>query len=126
VHRILLVDDEPDILQSLRTTLPLFLDRPVEISIAPSAPAAIQKMAGGCYDLVITDERMPEMTGSDLLRWIVRACPGSRRILMTAFGGNGLHDMARQAGAQAVFAKPFNLEELGRTVQALLDRPAAA
>ncbi len=73
-------------------------------------------------DLVITDNRMPGMSGLDVLA----ALPASSRlpdiIIVSAFAGETVKRKARRLGAFAVLAKPFNLDELLTMISAALDR----
>ena len=71
-------------------------------------------------DLVISDIRMPWVTGMEVLRGM-RQCLGYPPvILITAFGDDQTHAEARQLGAAAVFDKPFDIEELLEKVRELV------
>jgi DNA-binding response OmpR family regulator len=70
-------------------------------------------------DMVIMDVRMPECSGLALLAALHRARWPTPVILITGFGDAGLHERAKDLGATAVFDKPFDLDELRKTVKAL-------
>ncbi|GAB6909706.1 conserved hypothetical protein [Desulfosarcina cetonica] len=74
------------------------------------------------YDLIITDIRMPGITGMEVLEGIagLPGCPPM--ILITAFGDPQTHEKGRQFGAAAVLDKPFELAELTGIVHTLLAR----
>jgi CheY-like chemotaxis protein len=71
-------------------------------------------------DLIITDVRMPGMTGLEILRSMRRADWRTPFIVMTAFGDAATHAEARRWGAAAVLDKPFELHLLRRMVHDLL------
>jgi CheY-like chemotaxis protein len=71
-------------------------------------------------DLVISDVRMPGRSGLDILAGLRRADWATPFILITAFGGQELHNEAHRLGAAAVFDKPFELDKLRATVQNLI------
>jgi DNA-binding NtrC family response regulator len=71
-------------------------------------------------DLVISDERMPGMAGLEVLDALRRAGWPTPFILITGFGDQATHASARRLGASAVFDKPFDLDDLRKTVLQLL------
>ena len=79
---ILLVDDEPSILSSLRRLL-----RPIgyQIQTAESGRAGLEVLEQGPIDLVISDMRMPEMDGAKFLEQVRRRWPATTRILLTGY-----------------------------------------
>lgn len=79
-HRILVVDDCPDVLQGLERAM---RGHPYELDCRTSAQDAIEAMGEREYDVLIADERMPGMTGTDLLAWSHRYYPSTRRIMLT-------------------------------------------
>ena len=78
--RILCVDDEPNILSSLRRLL-----RPhgYQIVVASSGAEGLQLMEGQSFDLVVSDMRMPEMDGARFLELVRARWPDTVRILLT-------------------------------------------
>lgn len=75
-------------------------------------------------DLVITDHRMPVLTGIDALSILRRGGWTFPTILITAFGDRRTHEDAKRLGASCVLDKPFELTELRKLVAQLLE-PAA-
>ena len=71
-------------------------------------------------DLVISDIRMPGLDGLAVLRLVRTASPSTPVVLITAFGSQQTHAEAARLGAAAVIDKPFDLEDLRRTVRELL------
>jgi CheY-like chemotaxis protein len=71
--------------------------------------------------LVVSDLRMPDVTGLDVVHWIGRWLPEVPVILITAFGDAQTHKRAKALGAAAVIDKPFDLEEFHEHVTRALD-----
>ena len=87
LKRILIVDDEEDMVWSLRQNINN--DRlQVEIFTAASGEEALTVLNGNHIDLVLTDIRMPGMSGLDLLLEIKNRFPYTMVIIMTAFPSN--------------------------------------
>lgn len=121
--RILIVDDEPDILEAMQLAVPAHL-KGAQIDTAESAVQAIQMASRNTYDAVVTDQRMPGMNGSALLRWFGTNHPGVRRIVMTAFSGPDMVRDAMEAGAELILLKPMEMVDVARQLSALLAEPA--
>lgn len=66
----------------------------------------------GSIQLIIADNRMPVLSGLDVLGRLRRADDATPFILITAFGDAETHDEAARLGASAVFDKPFDLDDL--------------
>ena len=104
--RILIVDDDPALLQALPETLRLRIDGAV-VDTADSAAAALERIKAVDYDAVVTDIKMPGMDGLTLLKEIRSIRPETPTLLIT---GHGEHDLAVQAlrgGAYDFIAKPI-------------------
>jgi CheY-like chemotaxis protein len=67
-------------------------------------------------DLVITDVRMPCLSGLDVLATLEQDGHRTRTVVITAFGSQETHEKARALGAVAVFDKPFDIDDLRREV----------
>lgn len=113
-HRILVVDDEPDILNALQDVLAHMLGMPVEVETAGTGEEARRKLeAGGRFDMVLTDERMPGLRGVELLEWLRLTHPRTVRVLMTAHREGSIgQEAVNRAGAHLFIFKPFELAEL--------------
>lgn len=120
MQTILLVDDELDILESLKTVLEQYLPD-VKVLAADSAPAALGLLKETKPDLIITDYKMPAMNGLDFLQEAGRLSPGTPRILITAFPDLEVALRAiNQAGVEHFITKPFRAEEVVEQVRAAL------
>jgi len=108
-EKILLVDDEPNSLKGLGRYLSS-LD--YDVLEASTAKTALEILANETPDLVISDIRMPEMTGLDLLDRLNADWPRVKVILMTAYGSVEDAVKAMKRGAFYYLTKPVNLDEL--------------
>ena len=107
--RILVVDDEP----SIRTVLKAHLSRDgYDVAIASDGAEAVSALTANPFDLVISDLKMPGMSGLELLAWCIREQPGLPVVLITAHGTVDTAVEALKLGAQDFITKPFDLEEL--------------
>jgi DNA-binding NtrC family response regulator len=119
--RILLVEDEPDIAASLRDLLRRALNEGVEVELAASAQEAKRRLGEGeRFDLVISDERMPGMRGTELLAWLRWEHPEVRRALISAYPDSFTGPHARRAGAHVSIRKPFDARSMVPALRAVL------
>ena len=108
--RIVFVDDEPNVLAGLRRML-FAHRREWDMVFVESGPAAIDALAAGPVDVLVTDVRMPGMNGDDLLASVRRLRPQAVRIVLT--GQCTRETMLRLARlAHRVFTKPCDPDEL--------------
>jgi CheY-like chemotaxis protein len=82
---------------------------------------------GQYYDVIISDIRLPDMSGYDLMLKLKEMMPTVPMVLMTGFGYDPGHSIvkARQAGLQAVLYKPFRLDQLLETVEKIVTGASA-
>ncbi len=117
--RILCVDDEPEILTSLRRTL----RTEGEVLLAHSADEAMQIIKQQSVDIVITDMRMPVKTGADLLREITELGQDPIRVLLTGYSDLELLASAINEGhVNRYLRKPWDNQELISTIHQELER----
>jgi len=115
--RLLIVDDERNIRRSLAT---FFTSLGHEVQEAENGPQAIAALSSAQFDLVLTDFRMAEMTGLELLREVKRRSPETLVVLMTAFATIENAVEAMKSGAYDYVTKPFSLEQIRHTVDRVL------
>ncbi len=124
--RLLVVDDEPD----LRTLYELTLLREgYDVESAGSveeAWALLQQGAVGGFQLVITDMRLPDGTGLELLHRIDAAGRGERAVVITAYGSPENAVEALKAGAYDYLTKPVDLRQFRAVVASALGRVPGA
>lgn len=116
--RVLIVDDVPIVLTSLRRVLERAGFR---VESADSGPSALALLGREEVDVVVTDFMMPGMNGIELLRAVAERWPRVRRAMLTAQADQDLLDDARRAGLlHAAFTKPWNNRELADALRALV------
>ena len=117
-NRILVVDDEP----SMREMLAIMLFKEgYEVLVAESRAAAAKVFAQATVDMVITDVRLPDGDGIEILRHVKAASPQTVVIVMTAFGSTESAVAALKLGAHDYVIKPFDVEELKIVVRGALE-----
>lgn len=114
---ILLVDDDPHILEVLEARLSAAGHEALQSSSASSALEVLKRKK---VDLVITDVRMPGMGGMELLEALREVCPELPVILLTAYGTIPDAVRAIKAGAVEYLTKPFDGRQLLRTIDSVL------
>lgn len=111
LKKVLIVDDEEDMIWSLQQNINN--DRlQVEIFTAASGEEALTVLSSNHIDLVLTDIRMPGMSGLDLLLEIKNRFPYTMVIIMTAFPSNEFKKEALLRGSLHFIEKPFDIKEL--------------
>jgi len=107
---ILIVDDEPDLLEGLKRSISIELD--CEVLTTGNASQALQTLQLQPVDVVLTDIRMPGMDGFSLLKAIKELDPSITVIIMTGYGTIEKAVEAIKAGAYDFIPKPFEEERL--------------
>ncbi len=96
-----------------------------QVETAEDGPSGLEKFGdGSLYDLVLLDQRMPGMHGTEVQRDIRKKNPKAKVILTTAFGTNDLADQAMAMGAADFLRKPFTADTLRLAVKSALARDA--
>jgi two-component system, NtrC family, response regulator AtoC len=112
-RRILIVDDEP----SIRKVLSAQLRRAGhEVEATSDGSEAILALQDDVYHLVITDLKMPQVDGLELLAWCTEHLPGLPVILITAHGTVDTAVEAIKRGAFDYISKPFDQDEIAAVV----------
>lgn len=108
---ILFVDDEKNVLHSLRR---LFMDEAYEIHVANSGEEALEILKiNSNIGLIVSDQRMPGLTGVDFLEKAREIVPDALRILLTGYADlNAVADAINRGGAYRYVTKPWKDEEL--------------
>jgi DNA-binding NtrC family response regulator len=118
MKKILIVDDN----FGVRSTLTKFLQaKQYCIDDASSGKIAIKKAVTNEYDVVILDQVMPEMTGTDVLIELKKISPQSKVIMMTGFGSIKDAIDSIKKGASEYVQKPFDFDELHTTIKRCLE-----
>lgn len=115
MRRILLVDDEPRVLEGLKKSLRVYRDRWTVVA-ANSAEAAIAELEQTTFEAVITDARMPRVGGAELLRHVVSRWPAMLRFVLSGQTDAQANDQLAFLAHQ-FFAKPTGSSELFERVE---------
>ncbi|MBS1826770.1 MAG: response regulator, partial [Acidobacteria bacterium] len=107
--RILIVDDEADIRESLETLLSL---EGYSIDEAPNATEGLRKLEQANYDLVLLDLMMPDRSGMEVLKEVRERDTETPICMITAYGSVEVAVEALKNGAQDYFSKPWDNEKL--------------
>jgi two-component system response regulator PilR (NtrC family) len=115
MSRILIVDDELSMREFLKI---LFEKDGYEVTVAADAKKALKIADKGKIDLVITDIRMPGMTGLELLAELKHRFPELPVIMITAFASPDDAILAMKNGAFDYITKPFDVDEIKKVIRA--------
>jgi DNA-binding NtrC family response regulator len=107
--RILIIDDEEDIRESLETLLTL---EGYSVELAPLANAGLRRMEQSTYDLVLLDLMMPDKSGMEVLAEVRQRDRATPIFLITAYGSIDVAVQALKSGANDYFSKPWDNEKL--------------
>ncbi len=117
-HPILLVDDEPEILFSLRG----LLRREFELYTAEGGAQALEVLKEHPVHVIMTDQRMPEMTGVELLRRAGGEWPEAIRIIFTGYADiKAVVDAVNEGQIYRYLTKPWDPDELVATLHQACD-----
>ena len=117
---ILVVDDDPHMRQGLETALK-HSDVGYMVDVVSDAEAALKKIKLKKYDVVVTDLRMPGMSGLELLKKIKSESHQTEVLLITAYASVDTALEAMKNGALDYLIKPFNVDDLERAIGKALD-----
>jgi signal transduction histidine kinase len=122
-HSILVVDDEPRALELVVRTL----RKLGRVVTAPSGDAARELVASDRFDLVISDQRMPGISGVDLLGFVAERDESCGRILLTGYADlEATVEAINRGRVHAYLHKPCTADELRATAQGTLSRVSLA
>jgi DNA-binding NtrC family response regulator len=108
-HPVMVVDDEPDILFSLE----LLLRREFAVSTAPGGAQALEVLREHPVHVILTDQRMPGMTGVELLERSRAVCPQAVRIVFTGYADTrAVIDAINKGQVFRYLTKPWDPDDL--------------
>ena len=115
--RILIIEDD----EEMRSLLKDFLaEEGVEVDSVENGSEAFRKLVRETFDLVITDIRMPGLTGLDILPGIKKLQPEVSIIVITAFGNEEVRLKSLNRGATAYLEKPIRTNRLKILIQEIV------
>jgi CheY-like chemotaxis protein len=122
-ERVLLVEDEAPLLAGTAEVLSRLGYEPVPFSDSRAALAAFEA-APGKFDVVVTDEVMPGLTGTGLAGMVRRHRPELPIVLVSGYSGPLLTQQALAAGVSELLTKPLQSREIAATLARVLHRAA--
>jgi DNA-binding NtrC family response regulator len=122
VNSVLVVDDEPGMRMALAAN---FQREGWRVETACGASEALRKLDLSRFPLVVTDVRMPDGDGLQLMRKVRDTCPSTAVIVLTAFGTVPQAVQAIQDGACDYLTKPISFEQLQSAVKRVMRRASA-
>ncbi|MBW4053885.1 MAG: Flp pilus assembly complex ATPase component TadA [Proteobacteria bacterium] len=117
---LLFVDDEENVLSSLKR---IFMEENYMILTATSAARALEIMEAQPVQLIVSDHRMPGMTGAEMLKRIKESWPETIRIMLTGYADvNSIMGAVKDGAVYKFITKPWNDEDLRLTVSLALQQ----
>lgn len=116
VYDLLLVDDDPALLDALSGTLESRL-RHITLDTCDSAAKALNLVRGKGYDTIIIDVNMPDMNGLQLLTEVKQLRPETPVLMISAHADKAVMGQALAAGATDFIAKPFDRDKFVKAVR---------
>jgi two-component system response regulator (stage 0 sporulation protein F) len=119
--RILAVDNEPSVTLSLQF---VFAKPRYELTGVENGEAALARIDANSdpYDVIIVDQKMPDLTGAELVRAFRERGINGKIIVLSAQVSSEIREIYKRMDVHEIFSKPFNVEELRSAV----DRFAAS
>ena len=118
-YNFLIVEDNDTMREGIVRVVEKMGHKTVETSDAEQAEKQLSKTK---FDLLISDYKLPGMTGLDLLEKVKQSCPETETLLITAYGSIELAVEAMKKGAADFITKPFSPEELTLKVNLILEQ----
>ncbi|HEY6290758.1 MAG TPA: sigma-54 dependent transcriptional regulator [Terriglobia bacterium] len=116
---ILIVDDEPEVRESLEELLG---SEGYKLDSVSTAEEGLKRLDEGPYDLALVDVNLPDGSGLDVLKNLKRESPDTGVIMITAYDSSQIAFQASKEGAESYVTKPWDNEKLLLEVRNLLDK----
>jgi DNA-binding response OmpR family regulator len=116
--RILIIEDDEEMRSLLKD---LFEEEGFETDSVEKGTYAFKKLMTESFALIITDIRMPGFSGLEILPELKKFQPDTPIVVITAFGGEGVHLKALERGADAYLEKPVPLLQLRTLVHEMIN-----
>src|ERR1700754_1298341 len=111
INTILIVDDEPIVGDALKTILS---DSGYKVDVVRTGRAGLNRARKQRFDFAITDLRLPDMSGLQVLAGIREIDPGTAVIVITSYSTPEIVTESKRLGAREVLAKPFSPADILR------------
>lgn len=117
-HKVLLVDDDPDLLEVYRDTIAMLPSQP-EIHTASSGARALAMLEKDSYRLIVTDLKMPKMDGLQLLSVVRRKYPELRTVVLTSVVDEQFRSRVYALGVDLYWHKPGSEQEMTQFLECM-------
>jgi len=117
---ILVVDDE----EVIREFLSEVLSDDYDVSLAEDGDVAIKQIEARSFDLIITDLKMPRVSGDEVVKFVREARHGIPVVIVSGYSTLYAASQSVNAGACAFLSKPFSIAELTKTIDQSLEAHA--
>ncbi len=121
LKKVLIVDDEETLTWSMAKSLSKDKDK-YEVLIANNGREALNLLKKNKVDLVISDIRMPDINGLDLLVRVKMEHPQTKVIIMTAYGSSDVQKEANRRGSLYYIEKPFEISDIRKIILDLVGK----
>lgn len=121
LKKVLIIDDEETLTWSMSKSLSKDRDK-YEVLIANNGKEALNQLKKNEIDLVISDIRMPDINGLDLLVRVKKEYPKAKFIIMTAYGSSDVQKEANRRGAIIYIEKPFEINDIRKIIIDLIGK----
>ena len=119
-YTILFVDDEPNILRALKRAL---FKMNINMLLADSGKKALEILEGNTVHVVVSDMKMPHMSGAELLEQVAKLYPDTFRVVLTGFADiDSTIKAVNQGKIHRYLQKPWDNQELMNTLEEGLER----
>jgi CheY-like chemotaxis protein len=120
VEHILFVDDEPEITFMGKKMLE---NLGYKVTISSNSVTALNEFKANPnrYDLLVTDQNMPNITGTDLATKMLEIRPGLKVIIITGYSDNLSDEMLYERGISEIILKPMILDDFSKVIRRVLD-----
>lgn len=117
--RLLLIDDD----ESIRDSMCLFfLNEGCHLQAFDTAEKGMEAIGTGPFDIIITDYRLPGISGLEFAKNVKMRYPETRLVLITAYLNERLTSKARELGFDELIKKPFTTVMIEKALSGLMER----
>lgn len=121
LKKVLIVDDEETLTWSMSKSLSKDRDK-YEVLVANNGKEALNQLKKNEIDLIISDIRMPDINGLDLLVRVKKEYPKAKFLIMTAYGSSDVQKEANRRGAVIYIEKPFEINDIRKIIIDLIGK----
>ncbi len=121
-YRVLVVDDDQDILDLIKITLERWEDMDIEVFTSTDPESGLGLLKFGKFDMILSDHRMAGMTGVELLSYVKEKYPNIIRVLITAYSELELaRDAINRAKVDLYIEKPWTRDQMRADIKKVLE-----